>query len=302
MIPIRPPLAMVLGLFLPGTGHLYAGWPRRALMFAAAPPLAFVVLTVATATEALSVSLFVPLVCLVPIALQIGASIDAGRKASTPILAPHRVSNRGVVVAFALVSFAASLFTVMTLEATTLSARRMSSATMTPNLLAGDYVVLRRPAFMSEPVPGDVLEFRFPRDRRFTYLQRVLATGGQLVALKPGKPPVVDDIEAAWNNVTQDHWQSADCTLQRGTTAIEESPPKPSHAILVPTAHEGTAQDAVLSEGTLFMANDNRTYRGDSRKFGAIATSEVSGQVLAIGFSWDPCAGRARLERVGTRP
>ncbi|MEM6925867.1 MAG: S26 family signal peptidase, partial [Myxococcota bacterium] len=227
MIPIRPPLAMVLALFLPGAGHLYAGWPRRAVLFAALLPATLVLLCVATATRALSVSAFVPLVFVVPIVLQVIAAVDAGRRASTPILAPNRVSNRGVVVGFALGSLAVTLFTAMVLEGTTLSARRMSSATMTPSLLVGDYVVVRRPAFITAIAQGDILEFRFPRDPRFTYLQRVMGTGNQLVSFEapdPKTPPSVDGLDRLWSRAQAESWQSADCTVRAGEVVDETIP------------------------------------------------------------------------------
>ncbi len=301
MIPIRPPLAMLLALFLPGAGHLYAGWPRHALGFAAVLPLSLVVLCVATATEVLSVAAFVPLICLVPITIQVAAAIDAGRRARTPVLAPHRISNRGVVVGFALASFAVTLFTVVALEGTTLSARRMSSATMTPSLLVGDYVVLRRSAFVPEIVAGDILEFRFPRDRRFTYLQRVVATGGQVLSMDATSPPVVDGVASEWSERRSEPWLSADCSLQDGTAVKETAGAEEAartYGVLV--AEPGPSEDVVVPDGALFVANDNRTYRTDSRSFGSIGRDEVSGQVLGIGFSWDPCAGSVRLDRVGS--
>ncbi|MEN0064110.1 MAG: signal peptidase I [Myxococcota bacterium] len=296
MIPIRPPLAMALALFIPGAGHLYAGWPRHALLLAVSVPSVLLMLSVATALEMLSISLFVPLVCLIPSALQIGAAVDAGRKARTPILAPNRISNRAFVVVFALVSLAATLFTSIGIERTTLSARRMSSATMTPNLLVGDYVILRRPWFMSTPAPGDILEFRFPRDRRFTYLQRVLAVGGQTLQFD-GTPPVIDDVAGAWTEERAVDWLAADCALQPGEQVVERLETA-AYSVLLPTEPE-VGVDLSVPDSTVYVVNDNRRYRGDSRKFGPVERSEVSGQVLGIGFSWDACAGSVRLDRVG---
>lgn len=298
MIPIRPPLAMALALCLPGAGHLYAGWPTHAVVFAALFPATLAGLCVATATEALSVGLFVPLVILLPLVLQVAAAIDAGRKASTPVLAPHRVSNRAVVVGFALGSVAVSLFTMVALERTTLSLRRMSSATMTPSLLVGDYVVLRRPAFMSPIAQDDLLEFRFPRDRRFIYLQRVVATGGDSLILSAGAPPTLDGEALDWADEEPGRWQAPDCTFQEGRLVVETSEDGRSHGVLA-GEDPRPGQALEVPRDAFFVANDNRTYRGDSRQFGPIAASEVSGQVVGIGFSWDPCAGRARLERVG---
>jgi len=297
MIPIRPPLAMVLGLLLPGAGHLYAGWPRRAVLFAALLPAVLIALCLAAATGVLPVAAFVPSILVVPAVLQIAAAIDAGRKARSPVLAPHRISNRAVVVGFALASLAVTLFTCVALEQTTLSARRMSSATMTPSLLVGDYVVLRRPAFMGPLAPGDVLEFRFPRDPRFTYLQRVVGLPGQSIELAAGTAPRIDGQASRWTVGEPARWRAADCTLQEGTR-VEETLGEVTHGVLL-ASEASPAVQRELSDDELFVVNDNRGYRTDSRKWGPLERSAVSGQVLGIGFSWDPCAGRARLERVG---
>lgn len=297
MIPIRPPLAMLLGLFLPGAGHLYAGWPRRAVLFGALVPLSLLVLSVATAAQLLSVAAFVPFVCLVPLTIQIVAAIDAGNKARTPILAPYRMSNRAIVVGFALGSLAFTLITSIAIERTVLSARRMSSATMTPSLVLGDYVLLRRNAFAGTPSPGAVVEYTSPTDDRFTYLVRVTATSDQQLSLGSGSAPVVDGLPQPWTERTSVSWRAADCSMQDGERVTEDTNGTRHHVLL---AREPEANlDIDIPEGKLFVTNDNRSYRADSRKWGPVPWAGVSGEVLGIAFSWDPCAGRARVERVG---
>ena len=134
------------------------------------------------------------------------------------------------------------------------------SGSMEETIMTGDMIFSEKVSYyLRAPQRGDIVTFDDPEVAGRTLIKRVIATGGQTVDLVDGKV-VVDGV-----------------VLDEPYTNGKESNP---------LAH--TASDVSLSypftvpEGHLWVMGDNRTASQDSRFFGAIPASAVSGRAAMV--------------------
>ena len=134
------------------------------------------------------------------------------------------------------------------------------SGSMEETIMTGDMVFSEKVSYyLRAPQRGDIVTFDDPEVAGRTLIKRVIATGGQTVDLVDGKV-VVDGV-----------------ALDEPYTLGKES---------YPLAH--TASDVSLSypftvpDGCLWVMGDNRTASQDSRYFGAIQVSSVTGRAAMI--------------------
>lgn len=125
---------------------------------------------------------------------------------------------------------------------------RVPSASMSPTLSAGDFV-LACTVSRSDVRVGDIVVFLGPPELEVAYLKRVLALGG-------------DTVEFADSDFLLNGVRVREPYLQPGQTYDA------SGALRVPT-------------GTVFVAGDNRDHSVDSRHFGPIALTSIIGRVCA---------------------
>ncbi len=151
---------------------------------------------------------------------------------------------------------------------------RMSSGGMTPTLLLGDWVLVNKFTYrLREPSRGDVIAFKYPRDEKRIFIQRVIATGGEEVAMKDrmvfvnGRPLV--ESYAAYSK-----------TGGPGGASYEYGP------VVVPPA-------------SFFVLGDNRDNSQDSRYWGFLKGDKIRGRAFLIYWSWDSDEGRLRWSRLG---
>ncbi|MBQ9004579.1 MAG: signal peptidase I [Eggerthellaceae bacterium] len=134
------------------------------------------------------------------------------------------------------------------------------SGSMEETIMTGDMVFSEKVSYyLRAPQRGDIVTFDDPEVAGRTLIKRVIATGGQTVDLADGKV-VVDGV-----------------ALEEPYTLGKES---------YPLAH--TASDASISypftvpDGYLWVMGDNRTASQDSRYFGAIRASSVTGRAAMV--------------------
>jgi len=108
---------------------------------------------------------------------------------------------------------------------------------------------------------GDIVAFRFPKDREQTYLKRVAAIGGDLVEIRAGHLFV--------NGVTMQEKYAVHLGLRPYAHTWEQMP-----ARLVP-------------EGELFVLGDNRDNSSDSRDWGSVPEENVIGAPWFVFWSYD---------------
>lgn len=125
---------------------------------------------------------------------------------------------------------------------------------MNPTLTDGEWVAIwRRPLLAGDPVRGDIIVFRYPRDPRREFIKRVIGLPGDVVELRGGR------------------------VLVNGSLLAESHPVAPDRS-----SHPETR----VPEGQLFVLGDNRRLSEDSRAFGLVPLDHVSGEAFLV--LWPP--------------
>lgn len=134
------------------------------------------------------------------------------------------------------------------------------SGSMEETILTGDMVFSEKISYyMRDPQRGDIVTFEDPEVKGRTLIKRVIAVGGQTVDLQDGKV-VIDGV-----------------TLDEPYTSGKESHPLNRTAAGVTVSFPYT-----VPEGYLWVMGDNRTSSQDSRYFGAIPKSSVTGRAALV--------------------
>lgn len=179
-----------------------------------------------------------------------------------------------IVLAVALALFVRTFF---------VQAFRIPSESMEDTLLVGDFLFankflygpripftsIRLPG-IRDPRPGDIIIFKYPGDHKTDYIKRCVATAGQTVELK-GNHLYVDG-----------KLQDEDYTKYVFGERAER--------------HYGPY---TVPEGHIFMMGDNRDNSADSRVWGPLDTSLITGKAMFIYFSWNQNANSIRFSRIG---
>lgn len=147
------------------------------------------------------------------------------------------------------------------------SAYEIPSGSMEETIMTGDLVFTEKVSYYTgSPKQGDIVTFDDPLVSNRTLIKRVVATGGQTVNLVDGKV-VVDGVE-----------------LDEPYTEGKRSDPFAKTAVSISYPY-------TVPEGCLWVMGDNRTNSQDSRYFGAIDASTVTGHAV---FTYWP------LNHIGT--
>ncbi len=130
---------------------------------------------------------------------------------------------------------------------------------MYPTLKKGDRIFVK-PSVQYVPRRGDVIVFRYPKNRDRSFLQRVVAVGGESIEIKDGHIYINGD------RLTDPPFHKLDYA-SFGEFAITEKP-------------------FTVPDGSLFVLGDNSQNSRDSRYFGSVPEADVVGKVFRI--YWPP--------------
>lgn len=154
---------------------------------------------------------------------------------------------------------------------------KIPAASMMPTLMVGDHILVDKTKQARESAKkGDLIIFRFPKDREKIFVKRIIAVGG-------------DKIE------------SKDKNIYINGVLIEE--PYVQHVEKNIISEAVNPRDNfgpyVVPENKIFVMGDNRDQSNDSRYWGYVSKEDVLGKVLKIYWSWDIVNNTVRWERVG---
>lgn len=154
---------------------------------------------------------------------------------------------------------------------------KIPSGSMLPTLQIGDHLLVSKFLYgirvpftgdllvsFKEISSGDVVVFRFPKDRSVDYIKRVIGTPG-------------DSVEIRDKKVFVNGKQIADPHAHITSSPIldpKSSPRDNMGPILVP-------------EGRIFVMGDNRDNSYDSRFWGFVDQRDVLGKAFILYWSWD---------------
>ncbi len=158
-----------------------------------------------------------------------------------------------------------------------IQAFKIPSGSMLPTLMIGDHLLVNKFIYglrvpfsgktlvpIKDPKSGDIIVFRFPKDRSIDYIKRVVGVPGDRIQVKDKKlyrnDKRVDDPHA--------HFSSTN------VLPASVSPKDNFGPITVP-------------EGKYFVMGDNRDNSSDSRFWGFVEDSDILGKAMIIYWSWD---------------
>ncbi len=215
-------------------------------------------------------------------------------------------------------------------------AYRIPSASMENTLLVGDFLLVNKFLY-GAPIPfsdhrlpalkaveaGDVVVFKFPRDKETNFIKRCVATPGQTIEIKnkvvyvdeveqplPAEAKLGSDLEPSgktdraifpfYSTFNRDNYGKVRVPKKGDTLTLNEQ-----SFYLYKSLLEYESHSVALMGGTVyvdgkptttyqveqnyyFMLGDNRDNSHDSRYWGFVPESHIIGAALMIYWSWNP--------------
>lgn len=172
-------------------------------------------------------------------------------------------TSRGAGTVRSILEFAVMIVIVVAavslLRAYVIAPYEIPSGSMETTIMTSDRIFSEKVSYYSRDVEqGDIVTFDDPEQAGRTLIKRVIATGGQTVDLRDGT--VYVDGEAL------------------SESYVHGLPSYP----LTPAPGVEISYPYTVPEGSIWVMGDNRTNSADSRYFGAVPVSSVTGRACFI--------------------
>ena len=252
--PRHPIVAVLLSILAPGLGHVYAGNLNKGLLLSL-----FVFVALLNAGTFFDLSTFHATILLRVglIAFCLYVLISAYLLARKNKIYKLKKFNRWYVylAMFVVIVYVAQTFLIHANNILGATTFRVVSTSMAPTVEEGDFISVN--TRYGSPVVGDVVVFRYPKDRSVDHVSRVAAVGGDTISIKDGAVLRNEQLEPALD------------------VAIARKQSKRSVSMDIQT----------IPEGEFFVLGDWRDQSNDSRFWGTVPVSDVVGQVKTIWYS-----------------
>ncbi len=202
----------------------------------------------------------------------------------------EKQGNKSVVREYAEAIVVAILL-ALCIRTFVVQAFKIPSGSMLPTLQIGDHLLVNKFIYgvklpltgkvilpWKSPIRGDVVVFRFPKDRDIDYIKRVVGVAGDKVEIVNKKLKINDaevvDLHAHFSNAAD--------------PASAVSPRDNFGPVTVPA-------------GKIFVMGDNRDNSYDSRFWGYVDQTDIQGRAFILYWSWDidtPLLSVARLRSI----
>ena len=137
----------------------------------------------------------------------------------------------------------------------------VKGASMEPNFFDHEYLIIDELSYrFHEPIRGEIVVFRYPRDPKEFFIKRVIGLPGETVEIAGGKVKI-------YNNEHPNGFLVDEQSYQEQVTM-------------------GT-QTVTLKAGQYYLLGDNRAVSLDSRIFGPVDRSMLIGRVWLRGYPLD---------------
>ena len=277
--------ALLSGLPLMGAALFIVGRRRRALLWLA---LGLTVIV----TMILASRLGLGKLYLGSMALAVAAYVTVIWQ--TARARPPYPMTTGRAVAWAVIAVVLAQVTVRVARRFGTEAFQIPSAAMMPTLLPGDHIAVLKGATAER---GEMIVFRYPADPRVDYVKRVIAVGGDTVAVEK-------DVVLVNGRALTRQREIAACPTGSagGCTVDEERVSDDAGARSYRVMHElspMTMAARVVPPGHLFVMGDNRHNTSDSRVWGFVPAAHVKGRVRMVW--WSRGEEGVRWDRVGIK-
>ncbi|MCY4646983.1 MAG: signal peptidase I [Gammaproteobacteria bacterium] len=215
-----------------------------------------------------------------------------------------------------LLGGACLVFCLLTIRVVALQAFTITSGSMEPTLLAGDFVWVNKAALgsripftdirvpgYSEPRRGEILVFDPPHDDTLMVVKRLVGMPGDTLAMRD-KTLFVNGVARDEPYVLRTDQPDLSTGAMLWQRQIVIGGPREDY---LPTRDNWGP--LVIPDGRYFMLGDNRDNSIDSRTWGLLERWRLEGRIVVRYFSYNRDSYRAfpfireiRWDRIGTRP
>ncbi|MBW2733059.1 MAG: signal peptidase I [Deltaproteobacteria bacterium] len=204
-------------------------------------------------------------------------------------------------------SIGVAVIIALFLRAFVVEAFKIPSGSMIPTLKVGDHLFVskfiygiripftRIKFFTRSPKHGDVIVFIFPGDESKDFIKRVVAIGGDRVAVRN------DVITVNGKKVMQRRLGKVPCRYRdkdehgmfspiKSCVALEEQHGENTYRVIhdaIGPAMPDMAE-ALIPKGQVFVMGDNRHNSHDGRAWGTVPLENIKGKALIVWWSSDP--------------
>jgi len=138
----------------------------------------------------------------------------------------------------------------------------VKGASMEPNFYDHEYLIIDEITYrFRDPERGEIIVFRYPRNPQEYFIKRIIGLPGEKIAFRDGGIYIFNSAHPDGYRLAEDNY------LAEGvmTYSLTEEP-------------------ITIGENEYFVLGDNRNSSKDSRSFGAVNRSFVTGRVLLRGW------------------
>ncbi len=275
-IPRRPWLAGLLTIFSLGLGHLYIGKAKKGIMLFLIGQILIVIGFFSFLYAPIGQIIFLSSGLL----FVIFCIFDAV-KLSKKLKLSYALKRYNKWYVYLLYFVAASFVVQPIVQATSkrniVQAYKIPSVSMKPTLQIGDHIISDKLIYTySDPKRDDIVIFPYPEDPTKVYLKRVIAVGGETI-------------------------ESVNKQIFINGKILKEPFIIHTDSYIFPKGFQPRDNFGPLKvpADSLFVMGDNRDQSFDSRFWGFVKKSSVTGKAIKICWSWDEKNHSIRWKRIG---
>lgn len=298
----HPWMAIMLSLLMPGLGHAYCGRIVKGLVFylLCMLPIAVVLWSLLSRTGGMATIINVSY--LVGQAIGFVAVIDSYYTARhTKVDYELKDYNRWYVyVLLILISTGGGLGYALNVKDNLIEAFSTPTYSMYPTLVKGDRFLANKTNYKTaDPKRGDIIVFISPDNRRWNYVKRVVAVGGETVEVKAGEVYVNGqklERESLGKSVFYEGQDKVEgeVFLERNNGSeykifLSEADPEDEDVVT-------EFPQTTIGNNYCFVLGDCRNRCRDSRAFGPIPLTSVKGRADYLYFAGKDWSRIGRLE------
>lgn len=279
-------LGIIISFIAPGLGYIYVGHIKKAYLFMVLMPLFIFALysvmfeytniyTVLLIYSSALLLYFIPIFNLISI-----------------------VNNNEVRFSkfskwYFLVIICMVYFLYITILGNSVSVKlfKQVSSSMSSGIIKNDQFLVKKIHF--KPTRGKVIVFKYPKNEEVLYIKRVVALGGDIIAIKDKKLILhpKEGNEYILNNYSKDNiikignkfWVINPYKIKfssiNNDDVVVNNGSNPSQLF--------NMNPIIIPENEYFMMGDNRDYSNDSRFWGTISQNQIVGYVKSIFINFD---------------
>lgn len=165
-----------------------------------------------------------------------------------------------------------------------IQAYKIPSGSMLETLQIGDHILVNKFIYyLKDPERGDIMVFKYPKDKKRDFIKRLIAMPGETIEIKDKKVYINGQL------LEEPYADFKDSEIFNKN--------HPAYYIDPYARNRDNFGPKVIPENSYFMMGDNRDFSQDSRYWGFLDRELIEGKALVIYWSWNGMAANL-LEKV----